>query len=279
VIPAGRKHPARPGAHRLPPLGFGTWRLSGRDCEHGVADALAAGYRHVDTAAMYGNEAEVGRGLRASGVDRSELWLATKVWPDDLEPGRVRASLEGSLRRLGTDYVDLFLIHWPNPRVPLAATLEAMTALRSEGLTREIGVSNFDAARFREALDLAPVIVNQVEYHPYLGQEAVLELCRERGVELTAYRPLARGEVNEDPVIQDIAAAHDATPAQVALAWLLGQEPVSAVPKASSPERRRENLAALELELTPEDRARIDALPKDRRHVETQWSPEWDPPA
>jgi 2,5-diketo-D-gluconate reductase B len=220
---------------------------------------------------MYGNEEDVARGLRSADV-----WLATKVWPDDLEPARVRASLETSLRKLARDHVDLFLIHWPNPHVPLAATLEAMTALRSEGKTREIGVSNFSAAQFREAIDLAPVIVNQVEYHPFLSQEAVLEVCRERDVELTAYRPLAKGEVGDDPVIAEIAAAHEATPAQVALAWLIGQPPVSAVPKASSPERRRENLAALELELTAEERARIDVLPKDQRRVETEWSPDWD---
>jgi 2,5-diketo-D-gluconate reductase B len=246
----------------IPKLGFGTWRLSGRECSDAVADALAAGYRHVDTAAMYGNEEDVGRGLR-----NSDVWLTTKVWPDELEPQRVRASLEESLRRLARDHVDLFLIHWPNPRVPLAATLEAMTALREEGKTREIGVSNFTALQFREALDLAPVVVNQVEYHPFLSQEAVLEVCRERDVELTAYRPLAKGDVADDPVIGEIAAAHDATPAQIALAWLIGQERVSAVPKASTPERRRENLAALELELTAEERARIDALPKDRRYV------------
>jgi 2,5-diketo-D-gluconate reductase B len=258
----------------IPKLGFGTWRLSGRECSDGVADALAAGYRHVDTAAAYGNEEDVGRGLR--GTQRSDVWLATKVGPEDLEPDRVRASLERSLRALAVDYVDLFLIHWPNPHIPLAATLEAMTALRDEGKTREIGVSNFTAAQFREAIDLAPVIVNQVEYHPYLSQQALLEVCDERDVELTAYRPLAKGDVAEDPVIREIAAAHDATPAQVALSWLVGQEHVSAVPKASSPERRRENLAALELELTPAERTRIDALPKDRRAVETQWSPDWD---
>jgi 2,5-diketo-D-gluconate reductase B len=260
----------------IPKLGFGTWRLAGRECSDGVADALGAGYRHVDTAAMYGNEEEVGRGMRASGVDRSEIWLATKVWPEDLEPDRVRRSLEASLRRLAVDHVDLFLIHWPNPRVPLADTLAAMAALRDEGQTREMGVSNFTAAQFREALDLAPVVVNQVEYHPFLSQDAVLEVCRERSAELSAYRPLAKGEVAEDPVIAEIAAAHDATPAQVALAWLVGQEGVSAVPKTSSPERRRENLAALELELTPEERRRMDGLPKDRRAVETDWSPNWD---
>jgi 2,5-diketo-D-gluconate reductase B len=275
VIPAA-KHPARPGAQRLPSIGFGTWRLDGRDCVEGVADALAAGYRHVDTARMYGNEGDVGQGLRSSGIDRSAVWLTTKVWPDDLAPDRVRASLERSLRALGTDYVDLYMIHWPNPRVPLAATLEAMTALRDEGRAREIGVSNFTSAQFREALDLAPVLANQVEYHPYLDQSAVLEVCRERDAELTAYRPLVKGAALDDPVIAEIAAAHGGTPAQVTLAWLIGQERVSAVPKASSPERRRENLAALELELSAEERARIDALPKDRRAVETEWSPEWD---
>ena len=225
---------------------------------------------------MYGNEEDVGGGVRASGVPRGDVFLATKVWPDELAPDRVRASLEASLRALGTDYVDLFLIHWPNPRVPLAATLGAMTELRDEGATREIGVSNFTAAQFREALDLAPVIVNQVEYHVYLDQSAVLEVCRERGVELSAYRPLGKGEVTRDPVVAEIAAAHDATPAQVALAWLIAQEPVSAVPKASSPERRRENLAALQLELSADERQRIDELPKERRYVETQWSPRWD---
>jgi 2,5-diketo-D-gluconate reductase B len=260
----------------IPKLGFGTWRLAGRDCEEGVADAVAAGYRHVDTARMYGNEEEVGRGLRASGVDRSEVWLTTKVWPDDLPPKRVRASLERSLRALGTEYVDLFMIHWPNPRVALASTLEAMSGLREEGRTREIGVSNFTSAQFREALDLAPVVVNQVEYHVYLDQSAVLEVCRERSAELCAYRPLGKGQVTSDPVIADIAAAHGATPAQVALAWLVGQEGVSAVPKASSPERRRENLGALGVELSADERAGIDALPKDRRAVETDWSPDWD---
>jgi 2,5-diketo-D-gluconate reductase B len=260
----------------IPKLGFGTWRLDGRDCVEGVADALAAGYRHVDTARMYGNEGDVGQGLRSSGVARSEVWLTTKVWPDDLAPERVRASLERSLRALGTDYVDLYMIHWPNPRVPLAVTLDAMTALREAGLTREIGVSNFTSQQFREALGLAPVLANQVEYHPYLDQSAVLEVCRERDAELTAYRPLVKGAALDDPVIAEIAAARGATPAQVTLAWLVGQDRVSAVPKASSPERRRENLGALELELTPEERARIDELPKDRRAVETQWSPDWD---
>jgi 2,5-diketo-D-gluconate reductase B len=244
----------------IPELGFGTWRLNGRDCEEGVADALAAGYRHVDTAAMYGNEVQVGRGMGAAGVERSEVWVTTKVWPDDLEPDRLRASCERSLRQLGTDHVDLLLIHWPNPDVPLAASLDEMMALRERGLTREIGVSNFPPGLFREALSLAPVIVNQVEYNAFIDRSAELEVCAEHDVELTAWRPVAKGAVADDETIREIAAAHDATPAQVALRWLIDQPRVSTAVKASSPERRRENLGALELELRPEERARIDAL-------------------
>jgi 2,5-diketo-D-gluconate reductase B len=262
----------------IPRIGFGTWRLSGRECEAGVADALSAGYRHIDTAAMYGNEEEVGRGLRASGVERADVWLTTKVWVDALQPKEVRASLERSLRRLELDQVDLLLIHWPSPDVPLERTLEAMTELREEGKTREIGVSNFSSTLFREALDLAPVIVNQVEYHPWLSAQAVLEVCDERGVELTAYRPLAKGKINQEPVLVEIAEAHGKTPAQVALRWLIEQPPVSAVPKASGPARRRENLDVFDFELSAEERRRIDALPKDRREVDmAPWGePDWD---
>ena len=262
----------------IPRIGFGTWRLSGRDCKEGVADALSAGYRHIDTAAMYGNEEEVGRGLRASGVERADVWLTTKVWVDALQPKEVRASLERSLRRLELDQVDLLLIQWPSPDVPLERTLETMTELREEGKTREIGVSNFSSTLFREALDLAPVIVNQVEYHPWLSAQAVLDVCAERGVELTAYRPLAKGKINREPVLVEIAEAHGKTPAQVALRWLIEQPPVSAVPKASSPARRRENLDVFDFELSAEERRRIDALPKDRREVDmAPWGePDWD---
>ena len=195
----------------IPELGFGTWRLSGRECEEGVADALAAGYRHIDTAAMYDNEEDVGRGLRAAGVDRSDVWVTTKVWTDALEPERLRASLERSLRRLALEHVDLLLIHWPSRDVPLERTLAAMSELREAGWTREIGVSNFPSAMFREALGLAPVIVNQVEYHPFLSAEAVLEVCEQHDVELTAYRPLAKGKVGDDPVIREVAETHGKT--------------------------------------------------------------------
>jgi 2,5-diketo-D-gluconate reductase B len=240
-----------------------------------VSDALAAGYRHVDTAAAYGNEAEVGRALAGSGVDRSEVWLTTKVWMDDLEPDALRASAERSLRALETDRVDLLLIHWPSPDVPLERTLEAMTELREEGAIGHPGVSNFPAGLFRRALDLAPVLTNQVEYHLFLGQDELLSICEERDAMLTAYAPLAHGKVPGDPVLEEVGRAHGKTASQVALRWLLDQDRVCTVVKASTPERRRENLDVFDFELSDEERGRIDALPKDRREFDPPWAPDW----
>jgi len=261
---------------RIPRLGLGTWMLEGEACVEGVRDALALGYRHIDTARNYGNEAEVGRGIAESGVPREEIWLTTKVPYERLRADEVRRDAEASLEELGTDWIDLLLIHWPNPDVPLAETLGAMRALQEEGLVRHLGVSNFPTALLREALDLAPVLANQVEYHPYLSQRPLLELARERDVMITAYSPFARGDVLGDPVIAEIARAHDRTPAQVVLRWLLDQPLVSAIPKAASHERRAENLGALGFELSPEERARIDGLARGARRVDPSWAPTWD---
>lgn len=259
----------------VPKLGFGTFEMGGDDCYEGVRDALAVGYRHIDTAAAYENEAEVGRGLRSSGVDRSEVWLTTKVWMDDLEPDAVRASVERSLGALETDYVDLLLIHWPSPDVPLERTLSAMEGLREDGLIRHPGVSNFPPGLFRRALDLAPVLTDQVEYHPFLGQDEVLSICAERDVFLTAYAPLAHGKVPDDPVLEEIGRAHGKTASQVALRWLVEQDRVVTVPKASSPERRRENFEIFDFELADEERERIDGLPKDQRDFDPSFAPDW----
>lgn len=244
----------------VPRLGFGTWQVTGRAAREGVRDALQLGYRHIDTARMYANEVQVGEGLRESGVPREEVWLTTKVWIDAARASDLRRSAEQQLTDLGVDRLDLLLLHWPVPGVPLAETLGALAGLREEGLIRELGVSNFPSALLREAAALAPVFTNQVEYHAYLAQDAVLDACHESSVMLTAYSPFARGRLLDDPVLVDVAAAHDATPGQVALAWLLAQELVAAIPKASSNERRAENLAALELELSPEEHDRIGAL-------------------
>jgi 2,5-diketo-D-gluconate reductase B len=262
----------------VPRLGFGTWRLTGRACRDAVADALALGYRHVDTAAMYDNEDEVGAGLRAGAVDRADVWLTTKVWHTDLQPARLRASAEASLRRLGVEHVDLLLIHWPGPEGTLEPALDEMVALRERGLIRELGVSNFPAAMLTRALELAPVFCDQVEYHVQLGQRAVLEAAAEHDVLVGAYRPLGGGSgVLDEPLLAEIAAAHGRTAAQVALRWLVEQDRVCALPRSASSERRAENADVFSFALTAQERAALDGLTvRDRRYVNVPWAPDWD---
>ncbi len=263
---------------RMPALGLGTWQLTGSACARAVRGALDLGYRHIDTAQAYGNEAEVGSAIAESGVDREQLFLTTKLWTDRLSRADVLRSAEESLRRLRTDRLDLLLIHWPNPRVPLAETLEAMAELREAGKLRHIGVSNFPVALLREAVEEvgADIFCDQVEYHPLLSQRPVLDYLRPRGMPLVAYSPLAHGKVLTHPEVRRIASKHGATPAQVSLAWLLGQDGVAAIPKASGMEHLRDNLAALDLDLDPADRAALDRLQGHTRTVAPSWAPNWD---
>jgi 2,5-diketo-D-gluconate reductase B len=260
----------------VPKLGLGTWQITGRACVEAVRDALDLGLRHVDTARAYGNEAEVGWGLQRSGVDRDDVFLTTKLWYTRLRAGEVRAQLEGSLRDLGTDYVDLLLIHWPNRSVPLGETLAAMARLRDEGKMRHLGVSNFPARLVREALEHAPILCDQVELHPYLGQPALLSLARERDLMLTAYSPLARGELLREPVLKEIGAAHGKTSAQIVLRWLLDQPQVTAVPKASSHEHRAANLDVFDFELSDAERGQIAGLERGLRTAQPSWAPDWE---
>ena len=260
----------------VPKLGFGTWEILGRDCQEAVSDALEIGYRHIDTAQAYDNEAEVGKALAASSIPRKELFLTTKLWREEYAPERVRPSAEGSLERLQVDCVDLLLLHWPNDDVPLAKTLGALAELREEGLIKHFGVSNFPAGMLREALAVAPIFADQVEFHPFLGQDALVELASERDFMLTAYSPLARGKVPQDPAMREIADAHGKSAGQVALRWLLDKPNVCAIPKASSHERRVENFGVFDFELSDEERARIDALPKNERVIDPGWAPDWD---
>lgn len=266
---------------RMPKLGLGTWRSWGDECRRAVESGLALGYRHIDTAAMYENEDQVGAAIAASGVPRGELFLTTKVWHDQLAPEAMRRSIEHSLRQLRTDYLDLYLLHWPVPGMDMGAVLGSLTRLKEAGLTRSIGVSNFTIALLREAVEVvqAPIACNQIEYHVLLDESKLVAYARSQGVATAAYRPVAKNLVAEFPSVAAIARKHEATPAQVALAWLLEQDLVAAIPKSTHPERQRENLAALQLRLDDEDRAAIARLPKNRRLASGAFPLKWDSPA
>jgi 2,5-diketo-D-gluconate reductase B len=264
----------------VPALGFGTWALSGNAAYQVTRMVLDLGYRHLDTAQIYGNEAEIGRAIRDSGIPRAEIFLTTKIAPGNLRKADVRRSHEESLKRLGLDQVDLLLIHWPNAGIPLGETLEALSALRDTGKTRSIGVSNFTIALLREAVERhgADIVCNQVEYHPFLPQSRLFEAMRRYGLMLTAYAPVARGRVFRDPTLTAIGKKYGKSPGQVALRWLLDQEKVSAIPKAGRREHAAANIDIFDFELSPEDRAAIDTLAADAdRMIEwAGYTPRWD---
>ena len=265
---------------RLPALGLGTWALSGRTCYDAVRAGLAIGYRHIDTAQLYGNETEVGTAIRDSGVPRSELFLTTKIPMGELRASQIRRNVVQSLQRLGTDYVDLLLIHWPSSREPLAETLGAFADARAKGQTRFIGVSNFTVALLRETIEVhhADIVCNQVEYHPYLSQRPVQAAMAKHGLILTAYSPLARGRVAADRDLARIGQAHGKTPSQVALRWLLDQANVAAIPKSASRTHLATNFAVFDFALSSADRAVIDAKRGATRLVDPAgWAPDWDP--
>lgn len=264
----------------VPTIGFGVFEIDAGETEDAVADALSAGYRHIDTASMYENEEEVGRGLKSSGVDRDDVWVTTKVWMEELAPDDLRASAERSLGKLGLDHVELLLIHWPpSDWDELGPALEELGKLRSEGKIRELGVSNFPGYMLRDALEMQPeIFANQVEYHAKLSQNELLEIAAENDLLIEAYAPLSgsAGDLVEEDVLKEIAEAHDSTPGQVALAWLAGQDRVVLLPRSTDPDRRRENLAALEVELTGEENERINDLSEQRqRNFDPDFAPDW----
>ena len=245
---------------KVPALGLGTWRLSGQGCVRAVERALALGYRHIDTAQMYANEGDVGRGIRNSSVDREEIFLVTKVRTSSFSHDDVIRSTHESLKKLQTEYVDLLLMHWPNPSVPLGETLGAMTELQEEGSVKHAGVSNFPPSMVEEAARYATVFCNQVEYHPYRAQDELLEQAREMDYLLTAYSPVAKGRVSKDATLREIGEFHGKTPAQVALRWLIQQEKVAAIPKAASEDHLRSNLDIFDFELSDEEMEHIFVL-------------------
>ncbi len=267
----------RTQALTMPALGLGTWQMEEAEAAEAVADALALGYRHIDTAEIYGNERGVGEGLRHGGVPRESIFVTTKVWRDHLDEGGIRRAVEASLRRLGLDFVDLYLVHWPNPAFDLDETLSAMTKVHEEGLARHIGVSNFPPSWLTRAVERAPIAVLQCEYHPFLDQDALLSLCRTHDLAFTAYSPLAQGRVVGDGRLARIGARHGKTAAQVALRWLVQQPGVSAIPKASRRAHRQANLEIFDFELSSDEMAAITALTaEEARTVDPPWQVDWE---
>jgi 2,5-diketo-D-gluconate reductase B len=263
---------------RIPTVGLGTMTLKGDVCVTAVSTALRQGYRHLDTAERYGNETEVGEGLRASGIDRKEVFITTKVYQDKLAPADFEASFEESLQKLKLPAVDLLLIHWPNPAVPLADTMRVLCKARKDGRARHIGIANFTLALIEEAVKLAtePLVTNQIEVHPFLDQSKVMAACKTHGLSVTAYCPLARGKVPADPVLARIGQAHGKTASQAALRYLV-QLGIIVIPRSSNPGRLAENLAIFDFTLSEAEMAEIAKLKRpDGRVVNPPHAPTWD---
>lgn len=265
---------------QMPKLGAGTFRLKEQQAEDSVAMALELGYRHIDTAQIYRNEADVGRAIANSGLPRGELYVTTKIWTDQFAQGKLIPSLRASLDKLGLEQVDMTLIHWPSPQdeVPMAVYMEQLAEARQLGLTREIGVSNFTIKHLEQAIAVVgadAIATHQLEVHPYLQNLKVRAFCRQHGIALTGYMPLAYGRVIQDPVLQDIARKHGATAAQVALAWQLQQD-IAVIPSSTKRANLEANLAALMLRLDDADMASIAKLEDGGRIADPDFAPAWD---
>lgn len=264
----------------IPKIGFGTFPLKGDDARRMVSHALKAGYRHIDTAQMYGNESEVGEAIAASGVPRDEIFITTKVWPDNFAAGTFQRSVEESLHKLRIDTVDLLLLHWPRFETSLEAVVGWLNEVREAGLARHIGVSNFTSALVERAWQAtsAPLVNNQVEYHPYLNQGPVLDAIRARDMSLTAYLPNARGKVISDAALASIGLKYGKTAGQVGLRWLYQQEAVIAIPRTSSEAHADENIDILDFALSGEDMAAVYDLaqPDGRQLSPPGLAPDWD---
>lgn len=251
----------RSGDVLMPAIGFGTWQLENGTAVPLVEKALEVGYRHIDTAQIYGNEQDVCAAIKNSGIKRDELFVTTKIWIDNFADGDLQRSAEISLEKLGLDHVDLLLLHWPKPSPSLAETLGALNEVRAKGWTRAIGVSNYPSAQLEEAAKLsdAPIATDQVEYHPYLSLKTLKAKADALGVSITAWSPLAQGKVAQEPLLIDIGRAHGKTPGQVTLRWII-QQGIIAIPRTSNPARIEENFDVLDFELSEKEMAQIHGL-------------------
>jgi 2,5-diketo-D-gluconate reductase B len=265
---------------KIPLVGLGTWDLRGRTCAHTVEQALQLGYRHIDTAEMYDNEREVGEGLHASGVKRGEIFVTTKVWPSHFAPRDLERAARDSLARLRVREVDLLLLHWPNPQIPLADTLGALGKVKRDGLARHIGVSNFTVMLLEEAVRLStePLVANQIECHPFLDQSKIIAACRRHDMAVVAYSPIARGGARNDKLLARIGAAHGKTAAQICLRFLV-QQNIVVIPRTSKEKRLAENAAIFDFTLSAAEMTEIAGLARrDGRIVDWSYSgrAQWD---
>lgn len=263
----------------IPKIGLGTWQNTGENCVKSVKQGIELGYRHIDTAQIYENEEEVGQGIEDSGIKREDVFVTTKVWMDRVSKDKFRPSVEESLKKLKTDYVDLLLLHWPVEDVDLSEQLEELQKVQKDGLTRLIGVSNYNVELMKKVVEdnNVDIATNQVEYHPFLSQEDVLSYLRSQGMFLTAYSPLARGNVLENTTLREIGLKYDLNPAQITILWEYQTDNVVTIPKAGKFEHVEDNLKAIEKELSDEDMEKISGLQSPAgRIVDPDWAPEWD---
>ncbi len=255
----------------MPVLGLGTWELTGDACVETVRKAVELGYRHIDTAELYENEAQIGKALK--GADREKLFITSKAASKHLAPKAIFEACEGSLQKLGTDYLDLYLAHWPNDEMPIEQTMEAMQQLVDRGRVRSVGLSNFDVSRVDAALSVSPVpICNlQIEYHPFTPREELPEFCRKHDIVITAYSPLARGRVFKDEILNEVAEKYGKSVAQTSLRWLV-QKGHIVIPKSSSEVHLRDNMDIFDWSLAQEDMERIDRIHHEQRLVDTRYT-------
>ncbi len=257
--------------NEIPAMGLGTYRLKGDECKRVLETAIEEGYTHLDTAEMYENEAEIGKAIE--GAKRSGLFITSKVWPTNLAYDDLLDACDSSLEKLGTDYMDLYLVHWPNNSIPTKETFEAMAELKEQGKVKSIGVCNYTISDLKEAMDASPVPItaNQVEFHPWLNQEELLDFCRRNDIRLIAYAPIGRTNVLKDETIKKIAKKLDKTPAQVTLRWEV-EKGIVPIPKASSKDHLSENIRIFDWELDSEDVEKIDSISKEERLINLHFS-------
>lgn len=267
------EHVTLASGYKMPKLGLGTWLLKRKECKKVVKKALRIGYRHIDTAYVYGNEKAIGEAIHEKRIERGELFITSKVWREDLMHDDLIDQFYESLDDLNLEYIDLYLIHWPNRKIPMRNTFKALKELVEKGKIKSIGVSNFTINHLKDAMEVSevPISVNQVEFHPYLNQNELLKFCKENGIIVTAYSPLAHGKIINDEILDSIGKKHGKSEVQVALKWLL-QKNMAVIPKASSEKYLKQNFNLFDFKLNKKEVDKVDSLNKDLRTCEFGFS-------